>query len=70
MSILGRINKPFLVFVDVKKNKTYLGGIRFDYVEVFSRHEKFKQAWKPYRYLISLHEDLAYDFNVYQRQTY
>ncbi len=68
-SIAEELNqkKPKWVFVDANKNKAYLKGIEFDYINNFSQNENFRLAWKAYRYATTLHSEPAYCFNVYQR---
>lgn len=61
-------NKPKLIFVDVQKNKPYLGNVNFDYLQYFSTNQKFQQAWLHYRYLTTLEGSNVYKFRVYQRE--
>lgn len=62
-------NRPWLVFVDVLKNKAYMNNISFDFLEDFSRNPKFINAWKMYQYLTTVQQDSVYQFDVYQRKS-
>lgn len=40
--------KPEVVFVDVRKSKPYFGGIAFNYIDYFSKDERFRALWSHY----------------------
>lgn len=60
-------NKPLLVFVDVIKHKAHMENIQYNFLDDFSQYPKFNNAWKAYRYLTTVQEGSAYQFQVYQR---
>jgi len=41
--------KPDLIIVDVRDEKPYFGGIKFNYIEYFSKDHRFKAIWSQYR---------------------
>lgn len=53
---------PDLVFVDMRDDKPYFGGVRFDYVAYFSRDPRFRTIWSRYVRIKRLGE-----FDVYRR---
>lgn len=48
---------PELILVDVREDKTYFGGLRFDYLAYFSKDPRFEQIWSGY--------ELLMDFQTY-----
>jgi hypothetical protein len=75
-------NKPFLVFVDIRKlkpcmsipkminHKINLTIINFDYLNYFLSNNNFREAWKKYRYLtkLTIKDNAKTDeFDVYRR---
>ena len=48
---------PELIFVDVREDKSYFGGLRFDYLAYFSKDPRFAQIWSRY--------ELLKDFGTY-----
>ena len=44
---------PDVVLVDARQQKTYFGGLAFDYLAFFSRDPRFRQVWQDYRLDIS-----------------
>ncbi len=48
---------PELVFVDMREEKSYFGGLRFDYIAFFSKDPRFVQIWSRY--------ELLMDFGTY-----
>ena len=40
---------PQVVFVDVREEKPYFGGVPFDYLDFFRRDERFAQRWHDYK---------------------
>lgn len=60
-------HKPDLVFIDVKTPKAYITNLSFDYLTYFSENQKFRDAWKSYRYLTTISEDSMYKLRVYER---
>lgn len=61
-------NKPVLVLVDAQKNKGYLEGINFNYINYFSENQQMRTAWKPYHYLTTIEDAPLYKFQVYGRK--
>jgi hypothetical protein len=43
---------PALVFVDVREDKSYFGGLQFDYIAYFSEDPRFAQIWSRYELLL------------------
>lgn len=43
------IKKPDYVIVDVAKNKAYLNGVKFNYINYFEQNVTFRRLWKQYR---------------------
>lgn len=48
------VNKPTLVFVDVRKYKPYLTAVAFEYLPYFLKNKNFSHQWLHYRYLTTL----------------
>ena len=48
---------PALIFVDVREDKDYFGGLPFDYIAYFSEDPRFAQIWSRY--------ELFLDFGTY-----
>ena len=48
---------PAVVIVDVRKEKSYFGGLQFDYLAYFSRDPRFAEIWSHY--------ELLADFGTY-----
>ena len=48
---------PALIFVDVREDKDYFGGLPFDYISYFSEDPRFAQIWSRY--------ELFLDFGTY-----
>ena len=41
--------RPSIVIVDARKNKSYFAGISFDYIAHFTRDPRFARLWSDYR---------------------
>ncbi len=48
---------PEVILVDVREDKPYFGGLRFDYLAYFSKDPRFAQIWSRY--------ELLMDFGTY-----
>lgn len=64
-----RTYKPTYIFVDTNKNKQYLTGIQYDYLQDFSHYAAFRKAWQDYRYLTTI-DNVQYRFAIYQRRNH
>jgi hypothetical protein len=56
--------RPALVIVDVRRSKSYLDDIEFDYIEHFSKDPRFAAIWSHYEPI----ERLGY-YRIYKRRT-
>ncbi len=54
---------PAVVLVDVRADKHYFGGHRFDYLEFFGRDPRFQRFWRDYERVLARPE-----FHVYLRR--
>lgn len=43
-----RRHRPALVFVDMRRDKPYFGGLEFDYIAYFSADPRFAEIWSRY----------------------
>ncbi|MCB9989839.1 MAG: hypothetical protein H6867_00485 [Rhodospirillales bacterium] len=57
--------RPALVFVDVRRNKSYFGGMDFDYLDYFMQDQRFAAQWQHYDLLDEPFK--ADGFRIYKR---
>jgi hypothetical protein len=46
--------QPQLVFIDISKNKPYMGDMQFDYLSFFLQSNAMQRIWQQYQYLTTV----------------
>lgn len=54
---------PALILLDARRNKTWYGGIQFDFIDFFSTDPRFKAIWQHYEPIAVVEE-----FHIYRRR--
>ncbi len=54
---------PAVVIVDMREEKSYFGGLRFDYLAYFSKDPRFAEIWSRYELLVNFGT-----YDVYKRR--
>ena len=54
---------PAVILLDGRRNKTWYGGIEFDFIEFFSTDPRFVEIWRNYEPIAVVEE-----FRIYRRR--